>query len=132
MLHFWFWGYSSTPFIILHTVSPLLSGSQITGFPLYPAYNSYSLFFLPDSNIRHVWVEYHGFWSSTHLCLSNSKLQHLQQQYNCNSSLFLPLVTSHIAIDLKIKWSSKCKGNIFNDCVCIGLWTLVEQTVRVI
>ena len=48
--------------LLISTVPPLLFRPQITRYPLYPDYKSYSLFFFsPDSNIMHVWVEYLHF-----------------------------------------------------------------------
>ena len=79
----------------------------------------FSFFSLPDSDIMFEQnITYFG--KSTHLCLDNSQLLHRHQQYNCNLSQFVLLVTSClIAIDNKIKWSSKPEGVIFNDdCMC--------------
>ena len=70
----------NTPFpcdlwqLCFSTVPPLLSRPQIARFPLYVAYQSYSHFFSSYCDNMHVWVVYHVFWPTAHLCLPNSKL----------------------------------------------------------
>ena len=118
-----------------NTVSPLLTDSQVTTILLYWP-TDHIPFFPPDSDIMFEYnITYFG--KSTCLCLDNSKLLHSHQQYHCNLSPFVQLVTIlQLATKLSGLQSLKASSLMMTASVlgivntCWGQWELAKQTLH--